>query len=77
MQFQASAYQTCTSHHYWVRLRTWVTRQQYFHACDVTWTSVTGENLLGLAVDDDYFPIVPHGGDITFLPDPDFKAPDE
>lgn len=67
MRSKTSAYQTCSRHHYWTHLRAWVTGQQYFHACDVTWTSVTGRTYL--AVDGDYFPVIPHGGDITILPD--------
>ena len=59
----------------WFGLRYDVWPWWWFDASDVTWTSVTGEKLLGLAVDDDYFPIVPHGGDITFVPDP--EASDE
>ena len=51
--------------------------RSWYDASDIPWTSVTGEKLLGLAVDGDYFPVVPNGGDITILPDPDFGASDE
>ena len=30
----------CPKKHYWTRLRAWVTRREFFHACDVTWVSV-------------------------------------
>ena len=65
---------SCSRHHYWVRLRAWMTGRQYFHACDVTWTSVTGELMMK---DHASWPVFLHGGDITILPDPDLEASDE
>ena len=45
----------------------------WFDASDVTWTTVTGENLLSLAVDGELAwtaaTIAPNGGDITICPE--------
>ena len=73
MTIPATSLPPCTRHHYWTRLRAWVTGQQFFHACDVTWTSVTGKKLR-LDIEDVYkgFP-----GDILIFPDPDFRSSDE
>ncbi len=68
---------SCSRHHYWTRLRAWVTGRQWCHACNVAaWTSVSYSEVAG-TVDWEGFPVIPHGGDIVILPDPDFRASDE
>ena len=72
---------SCRKRHLWTRLGAWVTGRQFFHACDVSWTSVTGildgrpwldDGVLLVDYDHGELPIPRHGGDITILPDHDF-----
>lgn len=58
-------------HKLWQRLVIWYGLRYnrwprgWYDASDVTWTSVTGDG------EWESFPVTPHGGDITILPDPD------
>jgi len=65
---------------YGLRYNRWP--KSWYDASDVTWASMTGRHNrrpwnTELVVDNDYggsdLPIPRHGGDVTILPDPDFK----